>query len=104
MCVKLGSSCVVRVNLAKGSMALQEFITLDPVALASFCESSTLMLFLSDTRGLFGSRPGFVLGLLSSVFLSAGPLSEPADDQRQNPPVPGLQRNIMVGELVGIDA
>lgn len=30
---------LVRVNLAKGSVALQEFITLDPVALASFCES-----------------------------------------------------------------
>ena len=29
-----------RVNLAKGSMALQEFLTLDPIALASFCESA----------------------------------------------------------------
>ncbi|XP_044200876.1 transmembrane protein 237B isoform X2 [Thunnus albacares] len=29
-----------RVNLAKGSLALREFITLDPVALASFCEST----------------------------------------------------------------
>uniref|UniRef100_A0A3Q3XNS6 Transmembrane protein 237b n=1 Tax=Mola mola TaxID=94237 RepID=A0A3Q3XNS6_MOLML len=38
-----------RVNLAKGSMALREFVTLDPVALASFCD----------------------------VFLRAGPLSEP---------------------------
>uniref|UniRef100_A0A146VFV2 Transmembrane protein 237 n=1 Tax=Fundulus heteroclitus TaxID=8078 RepID=A0A146VFV2_FUNHE len=28
-----------RVNLAKGPVALREFITLDPVALASFCES-----------------------------------------------------------------
>lgn len=29
-----------RVNLAKGSMALRGFITLDPVALASFCKST----------------------------------------------------------------
>ncbi|XP_022616653.1 transmembrane protein 237B-like isoform X1 [Seriola dumerili] len=37
-----------RVNLAKGSMALQEFITLDPVALASFLYFSALVLCLSQ--------------------------------------------------------
>lgn len=34
---------LLRVNLAKGPVALREFITLDPVALASFCESSFLL-------------------------------------------------------------
>lgn len=38
-------SCVLRVNLAKGLSALQGFITLDPVALASFCESTQLKHF-----------------------------------------------------------
>uniref|UniRef100_A0A665T8X0 Transmembrane protein 237b n=2 Tax=Echeneis naucrates TaxID=173247 RepID=A0A665T8X0_ECHNA len=37
-----------RVNLAKGSMALQEFITLEPVALASFLYFSALVLSLSQ--------------------------------------------------------
>ncbi|XP_040888500.1 transmembrane protein 237A-like [Toxotes jaculatrix] len=37
-----------RVNLAKGSMALREFITLDPVALASFLYFSALVLCLSQ--------------------------------------------------------
>ncbi|XP_062237043.1 transmembrane protein 237B-like [Platichthys flesus] len=37
-----------RVNLAKGSMALREFITLDPVALASFLDFSALVLCLSQ--------------------------------------------------------
>uniref|UniRef100_A0A3Q1IQT2 Transmembrane protein 237b n=1 Tax=Anabas testudineus TaxID=64144 RepID=A0A3Q1IQT2_ANATE len=37
-----------RVNLAKSSMALQEFITLDPVALASFLYFSALVLCLSQ--------------------------------------------------------
>lgn len=37
-----------RVNLAKGSMALREFITLDPVALASFLYFSALVLSLSQ--------------------------------------------------------
>lgn len=37
-----------RVNLAKGSMALREFITLDPVALASFLYFSALILSLSQ--------------------------------------------------------
>lgn len=63
-------------------MALRGFITLDPVALASFCESTqsnTLMLLLSDTGALLV----LILFVLfwSSVFLSTGPLSEPADDQ-----------------------
>ncbi|XP_076579834.1 transmembrane protein 237A-like isoform X1 [Chaetodon auriga] len=37
-----------RVNLAKGSVALREFITLDPVALASFLYFSALILSLSQ--------------------------------------------------------
>ncbi|KAF7663195.1 hypothetical protein LDENG_00214780 [Lucifuga dentata] len=37
-----------RVNLAKGSMALQELITLEPVALASFLYFSALVLSLSQ--------------------------------------------------------
>lgn len=37
-----------RLNLAKGSMALQELITLDPVALASFLDFSALVLCLSQ--------------------------------------------------------
>ncbi|XP_018516738.1 transmembrane protein 237B isoform X2 [Lates calcarifer] len=37
-----------RVNLAKGSMALRELITLDPVALASFLYFSALVLCLSQ--------------------------------------------------------
>ncbi|XP_069020092.1 transmembrane protein 237A-like isoform X3 [Embiotoca jacksoni] len=37
-----------RVNLAKGSVALREFITLDPVALASFLYFSALVLSLSQ--------------------------------------------------------
>lgn len=37
-----------RVNLAKGWMALREFITLDPVALASFLYFSALVLSLSQ--------------------------------------------------------
>lgn len=37
-----------RVNLAKGSLALREFITLDPVALASFLYFSALILSLSQ--------------------------------------------------------
>ncbi|XP_073318372.1 transmembrane protein 237B isoform X2 [Pagrus major] len=37
-----------RVNLAKGSMALREFVTLDPVALASFLYFSALVLSLSQ--------------------------------------------------------
>ncbi|CAB1432960.1 unnamed protein product [Pleuronectes platessa] len=37
-----------RVNLAKGSVALREFITLDPVALASFLDFSALVLCLSQ--------------------------------------------------------
>ncbi|XP_053701897.1 transmembrane protein 237A-like [Synchiropus splendidus] len=37
-----------RVNLAKGSMAMQGFITLDPVALASFFYFSALILSLSQ--------------------------------------------------------
>ncbi|KAM3857058.1 transmembrane protein 237A-like [Diretmus argenteus] len=37
-----------RVNLAKGSTALREFITLDPVALASFLYFSALVLSLSQ--------------------------------------------------------
>lgn len=37
-----------RVNLAKASMALREFITLDPVALASFLYFSALVLSLSQ--------------------------------------------------------
>lgn len=37
-----------RVNLAKGSMALQEFVTLEPVALASFLYFSALILSLSQ--------------------------------------------------------
>lgn len=37
-----------RVNLAKGSKALREFITLDPVALASFLYFSALVLSLSQ--------------------------------------------------------
>ncbi|XP_022057577.1 transmembrane protein 237B [Acanthochromis polyacanthus] len=37
-----------RVNLAKGSVALREFITLDPVALASFLYFSALILCLSQ--------------------------------------------------------
>ncbi|XP_036947567.1 transmembrane protein 237A-like isoform X2 [Acanthopagrus latus] len=37
-----------RVNLAKGSMALREFLTLDPVALASFLYFSALVLSLSQ--------------------------------------------------------
>lgn len=37
-----------RVNLAKGSLALREFITLDPVALASFLYFSALVLSLSQ--------------------------------------------------------
>ncbi|XP_041822202.1 transmembrane protein 237B-like [Chelmon rostratus] len=37
-----------RVNLAKGSMALRDFITLDPVALASFLYFSALILSLSQ--------------------------------------------------------
>lgn len=37
-----------RVNLAKGSMALREFITLDPVALTSFLYFSALVLSLSQ--------------------------------------------------------
>ncbi|XP_060888886.1 transmembrane protein 237A-like [Labrus mixtus] len=37
-----------RVNLAKGSMALREFMTLDPVALASFLYFSALVLSLSQ--------------------------------------------------------
>ncbi|KAK1876794.1 MAGUK p55 subfamily member 4 [Dissostichus eleginoides] len=37
-----------RVNLAKGSVALQEFITLNPVALASFLYFSALILSLSQ--------------------------------------------------------
>ncbi|XP_061571645.1 transmembrane protein 237A-like [Cololabis saira] len=37
-----------RVNLAKGSVSLREFITLDPVALASFLYFSALVLSLSQ--------------------------------------------------------
>ncbi|XP_041637392.1 transmembrane protein 237A-like isoform X1 [Cheilinus undulatus] len=37
-----------RVNLAKGSMALREFVTLDPIALASFLYFSALVLSLSQ--------------------------------------------------------
>lgn len=37
-----------RVNLAKGTMALRQFITLDPVALASFLYFSALVLCLSQ--------------------------------------------------------
>ncbi|XP_030266164.1 transmembrane protein 237B-like isoform X3 [Sparus aurata] len=37
-----------RVNLAKGSVALREFLTLDPVALASFLYFSALVLSLSQ--------------------------------------------------------
>ncbi|XP_071783562.2 transmembrane protein 237B isoform X1 [Centroberyx gerrardi] len=37
-----------RVNLARGSLALREFITLDPVALASFLYFSALVLSLSQ--------------------------------------------------------
>ncbi|KAM4560548.1 transmembrane protein 237B-like [Odontesthes bonariensis] len=37
-----------RVNIAKGSVALREFITLDPVALASFLYFSALILSLSQ--------------------------------------------------------
>ncbi|XP_034533958.1 transmembrane protein 237B [Notolabrus celidotus] len=37
-----------RVNLAKGSMALQEFMTLEPIALASFLYFSALVLSLSQ--------------------------------------------------------
>lgn len=37
-----------RVNLAKGSMAIKEFVTLDPVALASFLYFSALVLSLSQ--------------------------------------------------------
>ncbi|KAM7365717.1 hypothetical protein PAMP_016630 [Pampus punctatissimus] len=37
-----------RVNLAKGTMALREFITLDPVALSSFLYFSALVLSLSQ--------------------------------------------------------
>lgn len=37
-----------RVNMAKGSVALREFITLDPVALASFLYFSALVLSLSQ--------------------------------------------------------
>ncbi|XP_018516737.1 transmembrane protein 237B isoform X1 [Lates calcarifer] len=39
---------LLRVNLAKGSMALRELITLDPVALASFLYFSALVLCLSQ--------------------------------------------------------
>ncbi|KAK5875318.1 hypothetical protein CesoFtcFv8_027808 [Champsocephalus esox] len=39
-----------RVNLARGSVALQEFITLNPVALASFLYFSALILSLSQQR------------------------------------------------------
>ncbi|XP_041760011.2 LOW QUALITY PROTEIN: transmembrane protein 237A [Coregonus clupeaformis] len=37
-----------RVNLAKGAMAMREFVTLDPVALASFLYFSALVLSLSQ--------------------------------------------------------
>ncbi|XP_070969551.1 transmembrane protein 237A-like isoform X3 [Oncorhynchus clarkii lewisi] len=37
-----------RVNLAKGAMAMREFVTLDPVALASFLYFSSLVLSLSQ--------------------------------------------------------
>ncbi|KAM4710774.1 transmembrane protein 237B isoform 2-T2 [Anableps anableps] len=41
-------ACFDRVNLAKGPVALREFITLDPVALASFLYFSALVLSLSQ--------------------------------------------------------
>lgn len=87
-------SCVVRVNLAKGSMALREFVTLDPVALASFCESTRSRSFPLRHRASVWFSTWFCFAL--SVFLRVGPLSEPADDQRSNQPVPGLQRDLMV--------
>lgn len=75
-------------NLAKGCKALREFITLDPVALASFCESTSLTQnFVKALISAFSKN--FVFSPLS-IFLSIGPLSEPADDQRSDQPLPFL--------------
>ena len=53
-------------------MALREFVTLDPVALASFCESThstgSQQVLLSDAELLFASQPGCAL---FSVYFSA---------------------------------
>ena len=52
-------------------MALREFVTLDPVALASFCESTRSTgsrQVLSDAELLFASQPGCAL---FSVYFSA---------------------------------
>ncbi|MEQ2208701.1 hypothetical protein XENOCAPTIV_012070 [Xenoophorus captivus] len=84
-----------RVNLAKGPVALREFITLDPVALASFCESTSSISTISPCCFclLYSNASSFTQ---HSVFLSVGPLSEPADDQRSDQPLHILQHDIMV--------
>ncbi|KAF3857461.1 hypothetical protein F7725_009320, partial [Dissostichus mawsoni] len=55
-----------RVNLAKGSVALQEFITLNPVALASFCEST---LFTISNCHMASSHT--LCSLFPAVYFSA---------------------------------
>lgn len=93
------SSCVHRVNLAKGSTALRELITLDPVALASFCESTLLIVQPQANAVCLGSTHTlcfFFSPLVCSVLLSVGPLFEPADDQRSDQPLLILQWNIIM--------
>ncbi|XP_034409367.1 transmembrane protein 237B-like isoform X3 [Cyclopterus lumpus] len=102
-----------RVNLAKSSMALQEFITLNPVALASFCEStlcyqstcyqSVLSINVLSISVLPRYFTRFIY-LPSSLFLSVGPLSEPADDQRSNPPLSRPQHDIMATRVGAPDS
>lgn len=76
------SCCLLRVNLAQASVALRELITLDAVALASFCESTSGFHTCFYTWSVSEPRPQ--MGCFSSVFLSADSQPEPADDQRSD--------------------
>ncbi|KAJ8003569.1 hypothetical protein DPEC_G00149710 [Dallia pectoralis] len=80
-----------RVNLAKGTMAVREFLTLDPVALASFLYFSALVLSLSQQ--MTSDR--------INLYPSAnGTLWPPGSEQQIL--YPWIVVNLMVALLVGL--
>lgn len=90
------TSC--RVNLAKASMALRGFLTLDPAALASFCEWDTL-LHPDPSEPLYFEvwTVGHGDGLsVSSVLHSPDPVPQSANDQRPHQPLSFSQRHPLV--------
>ncbi|XP_008422762.1 transmembrane protein 237B isoform X2 [Poecilia reticulata] len=58
-----------RVNLAKGPVALRQFITLDPVALASFCKSTSVQRLLIPVVSVYFNPTLFFFP--HSVYFSA---------------------------------